>query len=43
MYASGASPMVQWLCSSTVRPVAAKCGPSSRTASVVSNPPGSFR
>ena len=43
MYASGASPMVQWLWSSTVRPAAAKWGPSSRTASVVSSPPGSLR
>ena len=45
MYTNGASPIVQWLCSSIVRPRAAamKCGASSRTASGVSSPPGSLR
>ena len=45
MYTNGARPMVQWLCSSIGREPAAlrKCGASSRTASGVSNPPGSLR
>ena len=44
-YASGPSPIVQWLCSSTGRGATAAMNPgtSSRTASGVSSPPGSFR
>jgi hypothetical protein len=44
-YASGPSPIVQWLCSSTGRGATAamNAGTSSRTASGVSSPPGSFR
>ena len=45
MYAIGPSPIVQWLCSSTGRGAnaAMNFGTSSRTASTVSRPPGSFR
>ena len=44
-YAIGPSPIVQWLCSSTGRGANASMnfGASSRTASAVSSPPGSFR